>query len=200
MKNTMISKIIPFVLLAAGIGFLTGCDAVLESFYPEFARDDDFDYSVTMEAIVEINANYSLLFNSSDPLRIAVVPFEETMHGGFIARWDNAEIQTFTSVPIEYGDEMKAEFSVPRGYRYAVIAWHDQNGSNKPDAGTEPAVMLKCESDYSLTASGIPTIGVDEYTVDTLEFSGTLVSINTLTVNVINELTGSALLKESKGN
>lgn len=202
MNKTKTSRIILFALLAVGAGFLTGCDAVLESFYPEFAQEDDYEYTVTVTAVVELDGSYDEGSFGSCPMRIAVVPFEDTMHDGLVSRWDEAQIQTSYEISGEtkdYGSHVAMEFTVPRGYRYAVVAWQDLGGSDGPDT-VEPAVLLECDSGYSLIEAVIPTVRVDDYTVSQVAFKAVLYPDSRLTTYEIDNLTGSALVKETKEN
>ena len=113
-------KKIIFVLVILAVLLFSGCDAMLEVFYPEFA--DDFSETNNLFAVEyyysqDDMSNY--LFNTSKPLKIELYKHGETPEAD----------EPFDSIEVLGEYSYYYEFFVPAGY-YDVWIWQDSDITN----------------------------------------------------------------------
>jgi hypothetical protein len=118
--------------------FFTGCDAILEAFYPEFGEDAFGD----REIAVEVEFDF-VLDGSSKSIMIAVVPIVKDADGNpkidfegiwLQSRWDPSSAYfTVNFTPLKEG-------------AYRVFVWYDANGDELPgwdEPSTEASYVLE---------------------------------------------------------
>ena len=108
-------KIIFTVIILAVLLLFSGCDAMLEFFYPEFAENNVviIDIEVTLEDLLT-NPGYS-----SEPLRVEIYELGE---------YPIANIPLRSSLVYDDPNTQRSFFDIPEG-SYEIWIWQDTNAS-----------------------------------------------------------------------
>lgn len=106
----MKKRIILIAITVLTLALLSGCDAILEGFFPEFADTNSID------VYVQIN---------DTPVVVALIPYDDTDN----PMADKIEKQTW------YSTGFNASFDgLPEG-KYQIYVWYDQNSDGKANEG-----------------------------------------------------------------
>lgn len=122
-------KKIILILVILAVLLFSGCDGMLEVFYPELTDEILENYSeennfLTIEYLID-SATLSTLYDSSIPVKMEIYLNNESPNSGNIP---------FRTISI-YGEYWyKHEFFVPAG-NYDIWIWQDGNGDGGIDNG-----------------------------------------------------------------
>lgn len=118
-------NLIIFAIICLSLILFTGCDEILEAFYPEFGKANNEIY-----IIVDIGESISIGIEEP-PIMVAIIPIED----GQLAI-DRMWAQD------HYDRHIEADFyPLPGGNAYKVLVWQDANNNGKPDQ-EEPSIQV----------------------------------------------------------
>lgn len=116
-------NLIIFTIICLSLILFTGCDEILEAFYPEFGQANN-------EILITVDIDNSIEIGIETPIMVAIVPFD----GNLII--DRMWAQD------HYDRHIEADFyPLPGETAYKVLVWRDANNNGKPDQD-EPSIQV----------------------------------------------------------
>lgn len=134
--KTLLKKILPIASLLVLALALTGCDAILEGFYPEYKEGGaNSARGIDVELTVDKGVSGNII--------IALVPYEK-FNGEPSANRDYIEFKATTVAASTKAKQVSANFRVDPNTQYRVLGFIEKTaGTNKPSGDLKGAILLK---------------------------------------------------------